>query len=267
MRCSRDPATPDLKRVCRSRMLPVGPTPPQGTVVFAGLTVVFAILGLQLSGLPSVTARATRGDRRARFRCSSRITLLPAFLGFAGRSIDKLKSAGIRERGPDHITASVGGPSLGHHPWRYLIGSLALLAVLAITVTSMSLGLRRRLEPRSVDDQRKAYDYRRGVRCGFNGTLAIVVDGATPEVLDKVTATLQADDRIDSVQAPVLNADGGVAVVTAFPTTSPQDEATEQLVKALREQLPAVVAGTDAVVLVGGNAAAVIDVSDRIPIA
>ncbi|MEO8696641.1 MAG: MMPL family transporter [Acidimicrobiales bacterium] len=129
----------------------------------------------------------------------------------------------------------------------------------------MRLGFADDSNLEATSTERKAYDLlANGFGTGFNGPLAIVVDGATPEILDTVTAALAADERIASVQAPVLNTDGDVAVVTAFPTTSPQDESTEQLVKALRGQLPSAVAGTGAVVFVGGNTAAVIDVSDRI---
>jgi RND superfamily putative drug exporter len=235
-------------------------------VVFAGLTVVVAILGLQLSGLPAVTAMGYACAIVVLVSVLVAITLLPAFLGFAGRGIDKLKVPGIRERGPRHVTASGRWAGhVGHHPWRYLIGSLALLGILAVPVTSMRLGFADDSNLEASTTQRKAYDLLAdGFGAGFNAPLAIVVDGATPEVLDAVTSTLVADNRIASVQEPVLNADGDVAVVTAFPTTSPQDESTEQLVKALREQLPSAVAGTGAVVLVGGNTAAVIDVSDRI---
>ena len=79
-----------------------------------------------------------------------------------------------------------------------------------------------------------------------------------------MASTLEVQDGIAAVLPATLNDDGDVAVVTAFPTTSPQDEATEQLVKDLRSELPDAVDGSGAEVFVGGNTAAVIDVSDRI---
>ena len=87
------------------------------------------------------------------------------------------------------------------------------------------------------------------------------------EYADAVAAT----DGVAEVTAPQLNPAGDAAVMTVFPTTSPQDEQTEELVHRLRNQiLPPAVAGTGIVVGVGGITAVFIDLgetlADRLPL-
>jgi RND superfamily putative drug exporter len=235
-------------------------------VVFAGMTVVLAILGLQLSGLPAVTVMGYACAVVVMVSVLVAVTLLPAFLGLAGTKIDKLRVPGIREKSSNGTTASGRwARHVSHHPWRFMLASLAVLGILAVPVFGMRLGFAddSNLEPAATE--RKAYDLLAdGFGAGFNGPLAIVVDGATPEALAAVATTLGNEPGIAWVQPPAVNEAGDVAVVTAFPTTSPQDEATEQLVTGVRSDLKEAMDGTGTEVYVGGNTAAVIDVSARI---
>ena len=80
----------------------------------------------------------------------------------------------------------------------------------------------------------------------------------------RVHDALQADPGVAAVTAPVFNAAGDTAVLTANPTTAPQDERTDALVHHLRSDvLPVAVAGTDAKVLLTGQAM-VTDLTERI---
>ena len=91
-------------------------------VVFAGLTVVVAILGLQLSGLPAVTAMGYACAIVVLVSVLVAVTLLPAFLGFAGHKIDRLKVPGHPASDRPNGTTASGrwARHVGHHPWRYV---------------------------------------------------------------------------------------------------------------------------------------------------
>ena len=100
--------------------------------------------------------------------------------------------------------------------------------------------------------QRIAYDQlAAGFGPGFNGPIQVVVElpdrRRTGGRRSGSTTRCAADPGVAAVTAPVLNAAGDTAVLTANPTTAPQDERTDQLVRHLRaDVLPATVDGTDA---------------------
>ena len=74
-----------------------------------------------------------------------------------------------------------------------------------------------------------------------------------------------ADPGITSVGEPIVDLAAGVATLVAQPTTSPQDEATQETVARLRSEVfPAVLDGTSATAHVGGQTATFADLGDRV---
>ena len=70
---------------------------------------------------------------------------------------------------------------------------------------------------------------------------------------------------VESVSDPNVNDAGDTAVITVFPTTSPQDSETQDLVEQLRNDVvPATLDGEDAQAFIGGQTAAFDDVAQRI---
>ena len=120
---------------------------------------------------------------------------------------------------------------------------------------------------------RRAYDLlAEGFGPGFNGPLLIVVEGANDaDTLDAVHAAVAAMPGIVLVSDPALSQAGDTAVMTAFPSTSPQDEATQSLVHSLRGTvLPQAIEGSGVETFVTGPTAGFIDISgrlaDRLPV-
>ena len=109
---------------------------------------------------------------------------------------------------------------------------------------------RRQRRPRTRRSASRTTSWPTGFGPGFNGPIQVVVEvptAADRAAVDRVHDALQADPGVAAVTAPVFNAAGDTAVLTANPTTAPQDERTDQLVRHLRSDvLPATVAGTDA---------------------
>jgi RND superfamily putative drug exporter len=156
-----------------------------------------------------------------------------------------------------------------HHPWRMALGAVALLLLLAIPLLSLRLGFGDYGNYPESQTVRRAYDLlAEGFGPGSNGPFFITVEGdaaTDPDALAEFVGTLESTDDV----AFVVTADEDVddlALVLLYPDGAPQDEATDDLVNTLRDDvIPAT--GVDA--KVGGATAGSSDfaayMGDRMP--
>ncbi len=239
-------------------------------VVVAGGTVVVAILGLQLAGIPFVAALGYSASIIVAVAVLVAITLLPALLGFAG---DRVLARANRNAPPvvgvEHSRWVRWAHWVAHHPWRSAITATVVLMTLSVPVLDMRLGQADAGTDPTSTTHRRAYDLlATGFGDGFNGPLLIVVDlGDVPDAaaLDPIVAAVGADPGVRAVSPPEFNASGDTGLITAIPTSKPQDEATSDLVHRLRDSiLPVATADIEATALVGGPTAGFIDQSDKI---
>jgi RND superfamily putative drug exporter len=242
-------------------------------VLFAGSTVVIAICGLQLVGIPLVAMMGYATAAVVLLSVIAALTLLPALLGFAGHAIDKLKIPFVKAGGAidQHGYASRWSGHVSRHPKRYVVGSLLLLITLTLPFFTIRLGQTDAGNDPVGSTTRKSYDtLSEGFGKGFNGPLTIAVElgNSDPAVALPVFVRRIAADRdvAFAVPQPILNARRDTAILTVFPTSSPQDQGTQELVHRLRSQvLPAAVAATGVrSVYVAGETAALIDISNKI---
>jgi len=160
-------------------------------------------------------------------------------------------------------------------PWPLAIGATLVLLVLAVPVTGMRLGFSDAGNMPEESSARQAYDMLTdGFGPGYNGRILMVAE--VPEGTDLSTAApvLAITDAVAqmpgvaSVSPPFPSNPedpaGSTAVLwTVFPTTTPQDEATTDLVRELRSDvLPAAAEGTGMNVLVSGVVGIQVDFSD-----
>ena len=237
-------------------------------VLFAGMTVVIAIVGLQLSGLPAVTMMGYSIGLVVIVAMALAVTLLPALLGWAGHSIDRFAIHRRKDDRPGHETFS--GRWAAHvssHPVRYALLSFGMLLVLTIPVTQLRIGFSDDGNEPTEHTQRKAYDLLSDAfGDGFNGPLQIVVGTeGDPDSVQLVSDAVSADPGIAAVSAPMFNAEGDYAVLNAVPTTSPQDEDTSDTVNRLRDDVfPAALGESDSTAMITGQTATFEDVSTRL---
>ncbi len=236
-------------------------------VIFAGGTVVIAILGLAFAGVPFMTAAGIAVSVIVLIMVVASVTLLPAFLGLAGSRIDRW---GIHRR---HRSGVVGagwtrwGRHVTRHAWAYAIGVTALLLALAAPVVSLDLGFPDDGTQPDSQTQRRAYDLvADGFGPGINGPLVIALDiSRDAGAVDPLAAAVTADPGIVGVGDVRVDRDSGVATIVAIPTTAPQDDATFDTVERLRtEVFPAALEGRDATAHVGGSTANFGDVAGRV---
>ena len=239
------------------------------SVVFAGGTVVVAILGLAVARIPFITAGGIGISLVVLVMVLASTTLLPALLGLAGRRVNG--------RSPAHATRTFArwhrwGAHVGRHATAYAVGSTVLLLALTAPVSALRLGFPDEGTMPQSRTERRAYDLiAGGFGPGANGPLVIAVDTAgDPAVLGPLTTAIAADPGVAEVAPPRVDADSGVAILVAEPTTTPQSDATSETIDRLRaDVLPAVLDGSPAGAHVGGQVAVFVDlghrVQDRLP--
>jgi RND superfamily putative drug exporter len=238
-------------------------------VIFAGGTVVIAILGLAVAGVPFMTAAGVAISVTVLVMVVASVTLLPAFLGLAGHRINRWGLPGRKDR----AAAATGvrwerwGNHVARHAWPYAVGVTVLLLAVAAPVLAMRLGFPDDGSLPESRTQRRAYDaVAEGFGPGTNGPLVIAVDLAGDvSVLEPLRAAIGADPGIASVSPAQVNATGEVATIVAIPRTAPQDDATHDTIDRLRSEVfPAVLAGSDTSAHVGGQTATFSDVGGRV---
>lgn len=243
-------------------------------VVFAGMTVVIAIAGLAVVGIPFLTVMGFAAAATVATAVLVAVTLLPAMLGFAGHNIDRLRVPGLKTRtGGLDEGETIGtrwAAMVTHHRVPFLLGSVALMLLLALPVVSMRLGLPDDgVEPTSTT-QRRAYDLLAdGFGPGFNAPLTVVVDleGSNDPtvVVSAVRDSISEVDGVLTVNEPVVNEASDTAILIAIPESGPSDSRTEDLVHHIRGDVVPGIEQSEAVrIAVTGTTAAGIDISEKL---
>ena len=321
-----------------------------GAVVFAGCTVIVALLSLAVVDIPLVTTLGYTSALVVAVAVLAAITLLPAILAIVGDRIDRLAIPlrHTRDDGEPHGWARWGA-FVAHRPLPAAITAVVILGALAMPALDLALGQQDNGALPTSTDARGAYDdLTTAFGPGANGPLLVSVDlskaakpdqskldqlseresdqkkqaqskaaqqeaqvatsleaqGVPPQEaqqqaqaqvqpqLDKQTKQISqkasaqrkqleqaaTDPRlqdlrdamrktsgVSKVSEPLVNGKGTAAVYTLTPTTAPSDEATEALVRRLRDDtLPGATKGKAMTAHVGGTTAGYVDLADEI---
>jgi RND superfamily putative drug exporter len=242
------------------------------SVLFAGVTVVVAIAGLQLSGIPMMSMMGWASALMVAVTMVAAVTLLPALLGLVGKRVNSVRVPFIKPKpanNPNSVSARWTA-KVAARPVRFGLVAAVILGALAAPVFSMKLGFADAGNDGPSTTTRKAYDLLAdGYGPGVNGPLQVVVelDGSAGDAaaVSALGTALETDPGVASVAAPQFSPKKDLAVIGVTPTTSPQDAKTEQLVKHLRSDvLPDVLGDRRADASVTGGTALMGDVSDRL---
>ncbi len=242
-------------------------------VLFAGIVVVIAMLGMCLLGISFLYGPAIGAALAVLMTMLAALTLMPAILGTRiGRRIKKAKNTSAdQETG----FASKWSAFVARRPWPVAILALAVLIALALPALHMRLASSDASTYKKDDTARVAYDLlKEGFGAGFNAPLLLAVElpkSGDTESLQKISDALSKQEGIAAVLPPQLNESGDTATMIAYPETTPQDERTDAVVRAARnETLPPIEAATGARVSIGGTTASNLDFSktirDKLPL-
>ena len=241
-------------------------------VVFAGVTVIIAITGLTVVGIPAVTVMGLGVAMAVSVAVVIAITLIPALLGFAGENIDRFRLPGLKVRDEAESTRSLGtrwATMVTGRPWLWALAGVATMLVLALPLLSMRLAFSDAGSQPEQLTNRQAYDLvAEAYGAGVNGPLMVVVDltgvDDAESTLAEVAAAAGADERTLFVAPPQLSPAGDTAVLAVIPQEGPASESTEHLVHHLRDEAFVAVESTlETEVLVTGPTAGTIDITDR----
>jgi putative drug exporter of the RND superfamily len=233
-------------------------------ILFAGATVVIALLGMFALGVSFLYGVAIAASLGVLLVLAASLTLLPALLMFTGKRIGRSRRLRSRRREPraGFWTRWVG--LIQRRPAWAAIASTALLLTLAAPALGLRLGASDSGNDPPTQTTRHAYDLlAAGFGSGFNGPLQLAVRlpaAGDTAGLARVTTTLRHTPGIASVAAPRLNPARDTAAIAVYPTTSPQSAQTTSLVKRLRSAvLPPLAKATGTTVYVGGATATQVD--------
>jgi uncharacterized membrane protein YdfJ with MMPL/SSD domain len=244
-------------------------------VVFAGATVVIALVGLTVVNIPFLTVMGLAAAGAVVIAVLIATTLLPALLGFFGRRGARV-SRGLTwrpwRRRDGRETASVRyARFVTRRPWPVLATGLVVLLVAALPATHMKLGLPDGGSKPTDNTERKAYDLlSEGFGPGFNGVLTVVVDA--PELprelqtrlANGVAAELQGYPHVAAVSPPAQNEQGDVTIVQVTPTSGPASDETRDLVDYMRAQADQIPERYGIEAYVTGTTALNIDTADQL---
>nr|WP_240896267.1 MMPL family transporter [Rothia koreensis] len=238
-------------------------------VVFAGATVIIALLALNVTGIPLLGLMGTVGAVAVVVAIAIATSFTPALLSIVGFRI-----LSRSERGTIGHPATQGVPHTPMPTWRaittVIVGVIAL-GVMAIPASQMRLGLPTGSAEAPDSTQYLAYStISDEFGAGQNGPLLVVANLPEPITDDEVTSSSveigQALSRHSDVAAvlPVgTSADRDIIAFQVTPRSGPDSPATERLVTDLREQTITTGDG-DATLGVAGNASANIDITQKI---
>jgi RND superfamily putative drug exporter len=253
------------------------------SVTIAGATVVVSMLGLFAMGLSYMRGVAVVTIVAVLVVLTAALTLLPALLGYFGRHIDRLRLPLGRRRTVEvepsgHVVPGRAwvrwSQTIDRHSVIAVVVGLGLIAALAAPLLGMRFGFPDAGNNREETTSRQAYDtLAEGFGAGANGPLLVAADlsDGSQAALQGLGTALSEADGVAAVTPPLVNEDSNAAVLSVIPENGPQDEATEDLVQNLRDDvIPAAVDGTGLRAFVGGATATSIDstedVASRIPL-
>jgi uncharacterized membrane protein YdfJ with MMPL/SSD domain len=244
-------------------------------VVFAGMTVIIALVGLLVVDIPFLTVMGLAAAGTVATAVLVAITLVPALFGFFGQRLGRTNRVlGFNARRRDPATPNLStrwARLVTRRPLFFVAGALALTLTIAIPATHMKLGLPDDGSQPTSTTERKAYDLLTdGFGPGFNGPLTLVIEGTgvTPEeqaeIASQVVAGLEGTPGVAAVSDPVPNEEGDLTVLSVTPTTSPSSDETKDLVEYMRGKADEIPADAGVAGYVTGTTALNIDTADRL---
>ena len=255
-------------------------------IVFAGLTVVVALCGLAVTGVPFLAVMGFAAAATVATAVLIAVTLLPALMGFAGtRLVPRGRAAARAQRSTK--AENRWGRLITGHPVVTLVAGVLVLGIVAIPALSMRMGLPDAGQEPATSNERQAYDLlAEHFGPGTNGPLVVLVDAAdNPAGLTE--ATTQVSEALAGVAniayvmpatpngavggmlgpdqpAPEGTPEADAMLVVVIPTTGPNDAETADVVHDIRALRSGIEEATGTQIWVTGAAAANIDITQKL---
>jgi RND superfamily putative drug exporter len=241
-------------------------------VLFAGLTVIIALLGMFALGISFLYGVAVSSALAVLLVMLASLTVLPALISKFGTRVAR-PSRRARRRAEAGVPAPTGPTGwarwagwVTRRPWVGVTVGLGIMLLLTVPALSMNLGSSDAGNDPTSLTTRRAYDLlAEGFGKGVNGPLVVAAQlskAGDKAAQAQIGTALRTTPDVAAVAAPRVAPNGQTLVYTVYPRSAPQDQATTDMVQNLRDnRLPPVERATGATVLVGGANGAQIDVT------
>ncbi|MGO1971402.1 MAG: efflux RND transporter permease subunit [Propionibacteriaceae bacterium] len=245
-------------------------------VVFAGLTVMIALSGLAVAGIPFLATMGFAASLAVLLAVLIALTLLPAMMGFAGEKMRPKprrtkKSAAAR---PAESATKKGWPArwvgaATRWPIVTIVVLVTAMGALALPAKDLELALPDNGSANEGTPARTTYDLlSEHFGEGFNGPLIVTATIVTSDdplgVMEGMADDIEAMDGVASVPMSTPNRSADTGIVQVIPETSPDSPETKDLVNRLRGMAPEFEQEYGVETAVTGFTAIGIDVSDRL---
>ncbi|MEK4365780.1 MMPL family transporter [Paenibacillus sp. FSL M8-0212] len=243
------------------------------SVVFAGLTVIIALVGLSVVQIPFITMMGLAAAISVLVAVLIAIIFTPALLAAAGDRIHPAhENKWLRKWSGRKKSAEAEnrwGKMVTRKPWLTTILCIAILAVCTVPFTHMQLGLPDNGLKSKETTERRGYDLlSEGFGKGFNGPLIVVAKASNSEEaqadITKATTFISKLPDVASVAPQIPSPSGTTAIITVLPKSGPNDIKTTELVQTIRDQAEQVLKDHDVEIMVTGGTAVNIDISEKL---
>ncbi|GAA3566587.1 MMPL family transporter [Microlunatus spumicola] len=258
-------------------------------VVFAGMTVMIALVGLSVAGIPFLSIMGVAAAVGVAIAVLIALTLLPALLGFFGAKLrPKQKDAAKKEKKHQQVEGATTPARAARQPraprvglarrWVRLVTKVPVLTVVLVLVAlgtmaypakDLRIALPSNATAAPGSPVRVTYDLvAEHFGQGYNGPLivtATIVGSDDPlGVMDGMADELRDLPGVASVPLATPNEDADTGIIQVIPDGAPDSEATKQLVLDIRALEPHFQQEYGVATAVTGFTAVGIDISDRL---
>ncbi|AQP45639.1 MMPL family transporter [Tessaracoccus flavus] len=239
-------------------------------VVFAGMTVFIALLGLGVANIPFLTVMGVFAAVTVAFAVAIALTFLPALMGVMGERMrpkpKTTKQKKKRDR-PGLFAWWVGVTT--KHPVATIAIVVASLVALAVPTVGLQVSLPNAGQQRPDQPARIAYDLAaEHFGEGVNGPLIVTADiiGSTDPLglMAGLKADIEQIDGVASVPLATPNPNADTGLIQIVPETGPDDPATTELVRALVDRHDVWLERYGVETNVTGMTAVQIDISEKL---
>ncbi|SDT53483.1 membrane protein YdfJ [Paenibacillaceae bacterium GAS479] len=237
-------------------------------VVFAGITVIIALIGLSVTSIPFLTFMGLAAALTVFIAVLIAILVVPAVLSLLG---DRLmpKSAGKKNSYVPARESNAWGRFVTKFPLPVALVGILLLGFISLPALHLQTGLPNDGMKSVETTERRAYDLlANGFGDGFNGPLIVLAtaDG----VQNPQSAIAQAAEEISGIKgiantAPLVpNQDGAAAILTVIPQSGPLDKETGKLVESIRAKSDDTESQYGVKLMVTGSTAMDVDITKKL---
>jgi membrane protein YdfJ len=240
-------------------------------VVFAGLTVIIALVGLSVTGIPFITTMGISAAFAVLLAVIVSLLIVPAILGVVGERI-RPKAKAISRNGKVHgndVYTSRWGNMVTKYPLPLAIAGILLLGAIALPALHLRTGLPDNGMKSTDTTERRGYDLlSEAFGEGYNGPLIVVAKAAATDhaqsAIEQATKGLSSLPNVAIVMPPIMSPSGDIAILTVLPKTGPNAIETSDLVKTIRNSSELTEQKYQVELMVTGTTAVNIDLSENL---